>query len=63
MNNDIKIELEFYFVWDGMIILKSYVWDDVMQKAVEYYNKYGKDHTYNLYSVNKYDFKDLKNKE
>lgn len=55
-----KIKMIFYFVWDGIIILKSYVWDDVKQKAVEYYNKYGKDHTYDLYAVNKYDFKDLK---
>ena len=34
-----QIKLEFYFVYDGMIILKS---DE-----------------YDLYSVNKYSFKDL----
>lgn len=63
MSKHIKIELEFYFVWDGIIILKSYVWDDVLEKANEYYIKYGKGHKYNLYTVNIYDFKDLENKE
>lgn len=43
-----------------MIILESYVWDDVIEKANEYYIKYSKDHTYNLYTVNRYDYKDLK---
>lgn len=60
MSKEIKVEGMFYFVWDGMIILKSYLWDDVIENANEYYIKYGKDHTYSLYTVNKYDFKDLK---
>lgn len=60
MNKEIKVETMFYFIWDDMLVLKSYIWDDVIQKANEYYIKYGKDHTYNLYTVNKYDFKDLK---
>lgn len=63
MSKEIKVEYAFYFVYDDMIILKSYVWNDVLEKANEYYIKYGKDHTYNLYSVNKYDFEYLKNKE
>lgn len=60
MSKEIKVEGMFYFVWDGMIVLKSYVWGDVLEKAKEYYIKYGKDHEYNLYTVNRYDFKDLK---
>lgn len=60
MNKEIKVDVMFYFVWDDMIVLKSYIWDGVIQKANEYYIKYGKDHTYNLYTVNKYNFKDLK---
>lgn len=60
MNKEIKVDVMFYFIWDDMIVLKSYIWDDVIQKANEYYIKYGKDHTYNLYTVNKYNFKDLK---
>lgn len=60
MNKEIKVTGLFYFVWDDMIILKSYIWNDVLEKANEYYIKYGKDHTYDLYTVNRYDFKDLK---
>lgn len=60
MNKEIKVEGLFYFVWNDMIILKSYVWGDVLEKAKEYYIKYGEGHDYNLYAVNKYDFKDLK---
>lgn len=60
MSKEIKVEEIFYFVCDGMIILESYVWDDILEKADKYYNKYGKGHTYNLYAVNRYDFKDMK---
>lgn len=60
MNEEVKIELEFYFVWDGLIVLKTKLYSDVLAIAIEYYNKYGKEHTYNLYTVNKYDLKDLK---
>lgn len=60
MSKEIKVEEVFYFVWDDMVILGSYVWDVVIEKANEYYIKYGKDHTYNLYIVNRYDYKDLK---
>ena len=59
MNTDIKIKLEFYFVYDGMIILKSDEYDDVLNKAIEYFNENGEQHEYDLYSVNKYPFKDL----
>lgn len=61
MNNDIKIELEFYFVWDGMIVLKTNSYQDVLTFAIEYFNKYGKNHNYNLYTVNKYDMKETLN--
>lgn len=60
MIKEIRVEELFYFVWDDMIILGSYVWYDVLEKAKEYYIKYGKDHTYNLYIVNRCDYKDLK---
>lgn len=61
MNKDIKIELEFYFVWDGMIVLKTNSYKDVLTLAIEHFNKYGKDHNYNLYTVNKYDMKETLN--
>ena len=60
MSKEVKVEVLFYFVWDGMVILESYAWGDVMEKANDYYIKYGKGHTYNLYTVNRYDYKDLK---
>ena len=54
-----KIKLEFYFVYDGMIILKSDEYDEVLNKAIEYFKENGEQHEYDLYSVNKYPFKDL----
>ena len=54
-----KIKLEFYFVYDGMIILKSDEYDEALNKAIEYYKENGEQHEYDLYSVNKYSFKDL----
>ena len=42
-----------------MIILKSDEYDDVLNKAIEYFNENGEQHEYDLYSVNKYPFKDL----
>ncbi|UVY45534.1 MAG: hypothetical protein [Bacteriophage sp.] len=59
MNTDIKIELEFYFVWDDMIVLKTKSYQDVLILAIEYFNKYGENHNYNLYIVNKHDLKDF----
>lgn len=55
------IKIEYYFVWDDMIVLKSNNWDDVLEEAIEYFNTYGKDHSYVLYTVNKYDFKEMRN--
>lgn len=54
-----KIRLEFYFVYDGMIILKSDEYDEALNKSIEYYKENGEQHEYDLYSVNKYSFKDL----
>lgn len=60
MNTDIKIELEFYFTFDGLIILHSKDYRIVWDEYIKYYNNHGPDHEYNLYTVNRYDFKDLK---
>lgn len=54
-----QIRLEFYFVYDGMIILKSDEYCEVLNKAIEYYKENGEQHEYDLYSVNKYSFKYL----
>lgn len=61
MNKKIKIELEFYFVWDDMIVLKTKSYHDVLVLAIEYFNKHGEGHNYNLYTVNKYDLKEVLN--
>lgn len=61
MNKEIKIELEFYFVWDDMIVLKTKSYHDVLALAIRYFNKYGEGHDYNLYTVNKYDLKEILN--
>ena len=54
-----QIILEFYFVYDDMIILKSNEYDEALNKAIDYYKENGEQHEYDLYSVNKYSFKDL----
>ena len=54
------VKIEFYFVWDDMIVLTSSNWDDVLGEAIYYFNEYGNNHTYNIYTVNKYDFKKLR---
>lgn len=61
MDKHIKIELEFYFVWDGIIVLKTNSFHDVLTIAIEYFNKYGEDHVYSLYIFNKYDMKEILN--
>lgn len=59
MNKGIKTELEFYFVWDGMIVIKTKSYQDVLTLAIKYYNKHGPKHEYYLYTVNKHDLKDF----
>ena len=59
MNKDIKIELEFYFTFDGLIVLHSTDYRSVWNGYINYYNKYGVNHSYYLYTVNKQDLKDF----
>lgn len=61
MSKELTIELMFYFTFDGLIILGSHTYGDVIEKAKEYYTKYGEQHTYNIYTLNKYDFKEMFN--
>ena len=42
-----------------MIVLKTKSYQDVLTLAIEYFNKYGENHNYNLYTVNKHDLKDF----
>lgn len=63
MNTDIKIEFEFYFTFDGLIIEHSTDCKIIWDTYIKYYNKYGSNHEYYLYTVNKHDLKDfIKNK-
>lgn len=57
MNNDIKIELEFYFTFDGLIVVHSTDYRIVLDEFIKSYNKYGANHDYYLYTVNKHDLK------
>ena len=57
MNTDIKIELEFYFTFDGLIISHSTDYKIIWDVYIKYYNKNGPEHEYYLYTVNKHDLK------
>lgn len=59
MNTDIKIELEFYFTFDGLIIVHSTDYKIIWDTYIKYYNKYGQNHEYYLHIVNKHDLKDF----
>lgn len=59
MNKDIKIELEFYFTFDDLIVLHSTDYRIVWDEYIKYYSKYGANHDYYLYTVNKHDLKDF----
>lgn len=59
MNTDIKIELEFYFVFDGLIVVHSTDYRIIWDTYIRFYNKHGSKHEYYLYTVNKHDLKDF----
>ena len=59
MNTDIKIELEFYFTFDGLIIAHSTDYKIIFVTYIKYYNEYGSKHEYYLYIVNKHNLKDF----
>lgn len=59
MDKDIEIELEFYFTFDDLIVLHSTDYKIVCDVYIKYYSKYGANHDYYLYTVNKHDFKDF----
>lgn len=57
MNKEIKIEFEFYFTFDGLIVVHSKDYRIVCDEYIKYYNEYGPKHDYYLYTVNKHDLK------
>lgn len=59
MDKDIKIELEFYFTFDNLIVVHSKDYRIVWDEYIKYYSKYGANHDYYLYIVNKHNLKDF----
>ena len=59
MNTDIKIEFEFYFTFDGLIIVHSTDYKIIWDTYINYYNEHGPNHEYYLYTVNKHSLKDF----
>lgn len=51
--------MEFYFTFDGLMILHSTDYEIIRDEYIKYYNEYGSKHEYYLYTVNKHDLKDL----
>ena len=54
---DTLINIEFYFTFDGLIVVHSTDYKIVQNVYNKYYEKYGDKHEYYLYTVGKYDLK------
>lgn len=54
---DTHITMEFYFTFDGLIVVHSTDYKIVQDVYNKYYEKYGEKHEYYLYIVGKYDLK------
>lgn len=51
---DTPISLEFYFTFDGLIVIHNTDYQIVQDVYNKYYEKYGAKHEYYLYTVGKY---------
>lgn len=54
---DKPITFEFYFTFDGLIVVHSTDYKIVQDVYNKYYEKYGAKHEYYLYTVGKYNLK------
>ena len=54
---DTPISIEFYFTFDGLIVVHNTYYKIVQDVYNKYYEKYGNKHEYNLYTVCKYELK------
>ena len=54
---DTPVSLEFYFTFDGLIVVHSTDYKIVQDMYNKYFEKYGYKHEYYLYTVGKYDLK------
>lgn len=51
------ITFEFYFTFDGLVVIHSKDYKIVKDVYNKYHEKYGDNHKYYLYTVSKYDLK------
>ena len=51
--------MKYYFTFNGLIILESDDYETILNLFNKYYGKYGDTHKYNIYTVVKYDAKEL----
>ena len=56
---DNPINFEFYFTFDGLIVIHNTDYKIICDTYIKYYNKNGPEHEYYLYTVNKHDLKDF----
>lgn len=56
---DNPTDIEFYFTFDGLIVIHSTDYKIVQEVYNKYYEKYGDKHKYYLYTVGKYKLKAL----
>lgn len=54
---DNPINFEFYFTFDGLIVIHNIDYKIVQDVYNKYYEKYGYKHEYYLYAVGKYNLK------
>lgn len=54
---DTPISLEFYFTFDGLIVVHHTDYKIVQDMYNKYFEKYGYKHEYYLYTVGKYNLK------
>lgn len=54
---DTPINIEFYFTFDGLIVVHSTDYKIVQDVYNKYYGEYGDKHEYYLYFVGKYELK------
>lgn len=56
---DNPTDIEFYFTFDGLIVIHSTEYKIVQDVYNKYYENYGDKHKYYLYTVGKYKLKAL----
>lgn len=56
---DNPTDIEFYFTFDGLIVIHSTDYKIVQDVYNKYYEEYGDKHKYYLYTVGKYKLKAL----